>query len=101
MCESCSQLQSLKITCFRPVGFLAAVGENPAALPRLPYLKIWTFEGLNTAQHDGLITFVESKKRLRCFDYSDDCSSNAQTIVPLLSALRSLPTLRVWVLTLR
>lgn len=95
MCESCSQLQSLKITCFRPVGFLAAVGENPAALPRLPYLKIWTFEGLNTAQRDGLIIFVESKKRLRCFDYSDDCSSNAQTIVPLLSALRSLPTLRV------
>lgn len=90
----CVQLQSLKVYSVTLTGFLAAAQTNPNAFTRLSHLKIRIRGGmLHLTDSETITAFVASKKRLRCFDYHDDCFADVEEIAPLLSALRSLPAL--------
>lgn len=66
---------------------------NPTAPPRLSHLKFWAPCAPSITECEAIIAFVASKTRLRCFDYYDECFTDAEEVAPLLSTLCSLPAL--------
>lgn len=94
----CTRLESLRIT-LRSVSsgspeFYATIAANPAVLPHLTHLKLLLVTPLNVTV-DALASFIRLKKKLRCLDYSDQCTT-VEVLSPVLEdAIRSLSNLEI------
>jgi len=93
----CERLESLQIVLHDeddpPSDLFVALAANPNTLPHLTHLKLYS-PPANATELSAFGSFLQTKKKLRCLDFSDD-QSTVDDLSPIMSAIRSLPDLEV------